>query len=281
MQKYASQKDEFHLACHFPWLAKGSYEVGTYVYDFLARKTAFETRPVVVYWGRENRSVMKRPRRQHSEMKITWELTVTGQCRAFRDRCFPEQPLVRRSGKIAPGAVLSASLRVRHCPEPVRDERSEIKAFYKKSSKTRFDPLPLTLDPSDAIIWSSDRGWPPPTQFFDLPTGLDPSDAIIWSSDRAWPSDAIIWSSDRGLTPSEAIFWSFEGGWPLPTWIWPSRCHLTMMNRKLPATKEIGNERQLIRPKGTVRKTPGQNAQTPPKAAIPAMSEKNQGEMSQ
>jgi predicted DNA-binding protein len=43
------QKDVLHLSLDFPWLAKGSYEVGTYVYDFLSREIAFETIPAVVY----------------------------------------------------------------------------------------------------------------------------------------------------------------------------------------------------------------------------------------
>jgi len=43
------QKDVLHLSLDFPWLAKGSYEVGTYVYDFLAREISFETIPAVVY----------------------------------------------------------------------------------------------------------------------------------------------------------------------------------------------------------------------------------------
>jgi hypothetical protein len=38
-----------HLSLDFPWLAKGSYEVGTYVYDFLAREISFKTIPAVVY----------------------------------------------------------------------------------------------------------------------------------------------------------------------------------------------------------------------------------------
>jgi hypothetical protein len=43
------QKDELHLSLDFPWLAKGSYEVGIYVYDFLSRGIAFETIPAVVH----------------------------------------------------------------------------------------------------------------------------------------------------------------------------------------------------------------------------------------
>jgi len=42
------QKDSFHISLDFPWLAKGSYEVGIYAYDFLSRETSFETIPAVV-----------------------------------------------------------------------------------------------------------------------------------------------------------------------------------------------------------------------------------------
>ena len=63
---------------------------------------------------------------QHSEMNSLESLPLRryGQCRLLEIDASQNQPLVRRSGKIAPGSgTVQQVLRVWHCPETVRDQR--------------------------------------------------------------------------------------------------------------------------------------------------------------
>jgi hypothetical protein len=89
---------------------------------------------------------------------------------------FQNQPLVRRSGKIAPGAgTVQQALRVWHCPEPVRNEVSNVITgkTFASTGKT-FAVASKTFAPRGKTFASTGRTFAPRGKTF-APTGRIPA----------------------------------------------------------------------------------------------------------